>query len=80
MLNLVNQNIFHYGFKTDQYPQDENRHHGANKTGINVIIFHFNNCGKLSIIRCDKILFQYYKQFSTNMEIKINTSVFSTLI
>ena len=27
---------------------------GANKTGFNLLIFHFNIHGKLSIIRCDK--------------------------
>ena len=30
---------------------------GANKTGFNFIIFHFNICGKLSVIRWDKWLF-----------------------
>ena len=28
---------------------------GANKTGFNLIFFHLNICGKLSIIQCDKL-------------------------
>ena len=32
---------------------------GANKTGVNLIIVHFDIRGKLSIIRCDKYILLY---------------------
>ena len=31
---------------------------GANRTGVNLIIFHFNIYGKLSLIQCDKNILQ----------------------
>ena len=33
----------------------------AIKTGFNLMILHFNICGKLSIIRCDKCLLSFYQ-------------------
>ena len=59
MYSIELQTIF-YEYQNFQFCQPGLRPIGADKTGFNRIIFHFDNRGKLSIIRCDKYILKCF--------------------